>query len=829
MFKNILVFLVSLLITLPSNNQYYFSYSNSDNQHLQTNCAFYAPEENESQVQPIDSERKNVTSLNFFKFISSVKVNLVSWEGDAKLKSYQVDEDGKTVTCSIYAPEDYSKISLSFFNDNDLIDKCSLYFAKDKNGSFYSSAISLDTARRAAGQSLNYNLVDETTSKNSNDEVATPYGIGASGVIYGKLKWTDQQGGVHPLVGAKVKATMSMSWWSAETYTDVNGYYKIDYTDIWHLFGGIPMIHIYTESDNVKVLSDGTYEKTYEFTSGEGGEYSYTFSPDKDSDMGKAMMVFQGVKNFSNHAEELNGGVPIDFCNVKYPDGTSGAYYDGNGTIHLSAETPKYNYSPEAYASWDVLGHEYGHHVQKVFGISANPGGTHYIPGNNIDDQFDAGYALSEAKDRGQKLSWGEGWPTYWSTIAQSHFNDDLKSIYTVGDTKYTSTNGFNYELDYYGSGRGDADEQAIQRFLFKLYDSKTDDYDKFALGETTLWSVVVENKPVTFSEFMQNLYDAGYDKNDLGILLNQYNVIVGRIVGKNYQYFDTLPTFTWSTGSGSSNLRFDQFDFYFTNSSGAVIQKIENISASSNYLSYTPTSAIWQKIYNAVGTTFNAYFVARQTLSYVSGNYYSEITTFNKPTKFSSSKIQIKPNEWGFEGRYYFTNEIENINSIENDTNNIRFSELAKNDLTITTDRLRCGYIEKSYINFSPRREDAGYAYFEMNFDKPIYSVLYSVGFWSNFENLDGTAVLKIKDSNGNWTQMTNLLSLQLNARGQGLKRYSNYFPNGIYGLKFECTATATGSRNMGRLSIDDIVLGMKTGSNENNYYITNYGKTAA
>lgn len=73
MLKNILVFLVSLLITLPSNNQYYFSYSNSDNQHSQTNCAFYAPEESESQVQPIDSERKNVTSLNFFKFISSVK------------------------------------------------------------------------------------------------------------------------------------------------------------------------------------------------------------------------------------------------------------------------------------------------------------------------------------------------------------------------------------------------------------------------------------------------------------------------------------------------------------------------------------------------------------------------------------------------------------------------------------------------------------------------------------------------------------------------------------------------------------------------------------
>lgn len=32
-----------------------------------------------------------------------------------------------------------------------------------------------------------------------------------------------------------------------------------------------------------------------------------------------------------------------------------------------------------------------------------------------------------------------------------------------------------------------------------------------------------------------------------------------------------------------------------------------------------------------------------------------------------------------------------------------------------------------------------------------------------------------------------------------------------------------------MGRLSIDDIVFGMKAGSNDNNYYITNYRKTVA
>lgn len=89
------------------------------------------------------------------------------------------------------------------------------------------------------------------------------------------------------------------------------------------------MIHVYTESDNVKVHNGGTYEKTHEFSSGSGGEFSYTFSPNKDGDMGKAMMIFQGAKNFSNYAEELNGGVPIKYCNIKYPDGTNGAYYDG--------------------------------------------------------------------------------------------------------------------------------------------------------------------------------------------------------------------------------------------------------------------------------------------------------------------------------------------------------------------------------------------------------------------------------------------------------------------------------------------------------------------
>lgn len=781
-------------------------------------------------VSIVDSEKSFDNNIERFLFTTPVPIDYVSKEGNIDLIDFEYF-DGK-IYCDLTNFEDNASVILSFYHNNILIDRCTLYFAKSSNGLIYSSAISLDTACRNAGKKLNYNLVDESEDENikiDNQYNTNLCGIGSSGTIYGTLKWTDQQGNIHPLIGAKVKATMSMSWWSAETYTNASGYYVINYTDIWHFFGGIPMIHVYTESDNVKVHNGGTYEKTYEFSTENGGEFSYTFSPNEDGDIGKAMMLFQGLKNFSNYAEELNGNVPIEYCNVKYPDGTKGAYYYRNGTIHISAETPRYSTFPETYASWDVLGHEYGHHVQDFFGISANPGGTHYIPGNNIDDQYNSGYSLDDAKDRGQKLSWGEGWPTYWSTVAQSHFNEDLKSIYTVGDTKYTSTNGFNYDLDLYGTGNGDADEQAIQRFLFKIYDSKTDNIDKFALGEMTIWNIIITNKPVTFSEFIQNLYKEGYSKHDLGILLDQYNIIDGNISAINYQYFDKLPTFSWFTKTGSNNLKFDQFDLYFETPSGSIIEKISNIFSSDNFVSYTPSSTIWNKIYNASGSTFNVYFVARQTYSYISGNYYSEINTFSKPSLFSFGKVQVKPNEWKFEGRYYFANEINDVDSLENDANNVRFSSFSKNGLKITTERLRCGYIENSYINLSPRRQDAGYSYLEMNFNKPVYSILYSIGLWSGSEKLDGTATLLIKDSSENWSKIQDLLSLQLKTKESGFNRYSYYFASGIYGLRFECTSTATGSRNKGRLSIDDIVFGTKSGLSENKYYIINYGKTSA
>lgn len=140
-------------------------------------------------------------------------------------------------------------------------------------------------------------------------------------------------------------------------------------------------------------------------------------------------------------------------------------------------------------------------------------------------------------------------------------------------------------------------------------------------------------------------------------------------------------------------------------------------------------------------------------------------------------------------------------------------------NGLTISTDRLRCGYIENSYVVLSPRRENAGRAYFEMNFDKAVYSFMYRACMWSASEGLDGLVAVRTKDANGTWTTLTDIPVSSLKTKANGSTMFVEKTSSGIYGLRFEATATATGDRNKGRLCIDDIVFSAKSGFLNNLY----------
>lgn len=205
---------------------------------------------------------------------------------------------------------------------------------------------------------------------------------------------------------------------------------------------------------------------------------------------------------------------------------------------------------------------------------------------------------------------------------------------------------------------------------------------------------------------------------------------------------------------------------------------------------------------------------------------WYSEL--LSEPEDFGF-KQQIRPSDWGFAGRYYFENELY-PSSLASEPERKRVAYRTPKGFFAFSERLRTGYIENSYVVLSPRREGAGEAYFQLTFTQPIYSFMYGICLWSSSELLDGSALLKVRDDHGNWTLLTNLLAdIKLTTRAEGLKRYAHYFETGIYGIRFESTATATGNRNKGRLCIDDIVLCDEEEFIYNLYPNLSYEKTRA
>lgn len=619
------------------------------------------------------------------------------------------------------------------------------------------------------------------------------------------LTWQDDQGGIHPLVGAEVTIVYQGNG-ASTVYTDETG------TATGPLSANlneVATVRVTARNFDVGVKvkpydSSDLYSFEEDVTiNGQITEYYHTFMPVNDGNVAKAFHLFQAAYYFANYAKEINYGVAMPMCNFNWPGvPDSGCYYSGN-SINISPKIAPSGY-PQSYASWDVIGHEYGHHVQATKGITQNPGGTHYINSNNIDSQYNSGYTLETAKARGHKLSWAEGWPTFWSTVGQITFPADIKNIATVADTRYTAYQGFWYELDTYGAittgnprnSYGDADEIAIQSILYKLYSPTIDTYDRFAIDAQTMFDIVCNAHAYTFTQFIQAMYNLGYDQNDLAKLLGQYNVIPTEInIVNNYINFPA--TFTWSTYMGSRNLRFNQFDFVVLDSNLNQVLRVDNVYATGNTAQYTPTVNEWNQIL-ALGTNYYVYVISKQTLSYVSGLYASERFEFVQPTEYLTAVDTVMhPSNWGFRQQYYFDGQTAVHTPDEH--------------LTINSSRLRCGYIEQSYIVLSAKHNEAGHAYLSLEFNKPVYFYSFDIAMWSDSEGItrnNAELVMQIKDENGDWIQRVDFLNdYTLPVKDEGFFTYNAWEDDGIYGIRWLETAPATGTKNKGRIAFNDML----------------------
>lgn len=236
--------------------------------------------------------------------------------------------------------------------------------------------------------------------------------------------------------------------------TDVNGNFSFSVTD-----ASVRDIAILALTQSGAVPNLNHYVTRWENTNvwAYQGLLVPAHDPNTDVNMGTVVMRYRaGAEPFnlydsaldgSDFIASMEGGTRPTGVRIRYTLDVSNdqAYY--NGIVNMGGN---FGYDDT------ILLHEFGHFVQSAYGsFSDNPGGGHYI-GDSAQDP---------------RLSFGEGWPTFWGSSARAYNSYNHPQIYlnSTGDST-TGVYSFSYDLELYGGG-GAANEQAVQASLWDMAD----------------------------------------------------------------------------------------------------------------------------------------------------------------------------------------------------------------------------------------------------------------------------------------------------------------------------------------------------------------------
>lgn len=536
-----------------------------------------------------------------------------------------------------------------------------IYFYSTENN-IYSSTISIEEAKiKEYKEKYTSNEISKSDYLNIKTEIRNAnYDIGvienSKYSVNLLIKWEDSQNNEHSLSLSKVDLIRKIPVIESSNgyigvknkviwtgFTDVDGYLCAD------LEGYVPVdysncfIRVYAQGKNTSVVDKIDHEVYYidsDTFEVNGKDVSLNFAPiiNTNTEVGKAFQVSQMLIFGAEYAKKLNDGDYISFCNLVMDD--EGAFYKRLvSEIHIdfnenSGENPRN--LPLGYESIDTILHEYSHHIQNYFrNISKSPGGSHYINENSSDVRVVDNNPTEKNKLDGLYLAWAEGWATYNGQVIQNYFFDELSSFKYACDSEYFSSNGVKYDLRdyyYYYDGYeyelpGEANDCAISMILYKLYnDDETDFYDIFSYGDDYLWDLIHQNSVVTFSDFVNCLYDdlTIYEKTIFGRMLAKYNISPSNIT-ISFNNILGIPEFSWNGNGGSVHFPNDKFELHFLNDEGEeIFSKIVYEDTC-----YKPSLIEWNNILSQSESQYSLYIIAYATDFIVTGPYYSECVTF--------------------------------------------------------------------------------------------------------------------------------------------------------------------------------------------------------
>jgi hypothetical protein len=433
--------------------------------------------------------------------------------------------------------------------------------------------------------------------------------------VSGAVKWTDSNGGTHPVPFAPVQirddetpppGTESELITTVTTALDGTYSASVDNDDGVGQGDRDVFVRVLAAGEDFSI--GGQFIESpvnAEVASGTALTVDLTANNSDDNNTAFSLQnaMYLGTKYLDTR---VDGG--LRFLDVVYPD-PDGSFYDEDKLHVLSLDR----------FDWDVMLHEYGHFVANELDIENNPGGDHSSADN---------LSVSRgSKEIGVPLAFGEGWPTYFAvSLLQIQGAADL-GVPNAGDDKYQDTEDQEITDDLEEGGTlGEDNEFTVMSVLWDLYDTPEDGLDKVALGDKVVWDRLIaggKDDPGTLSDAYRLIALGGVGAaNPVSCVFSGLNVAPRLATPKvaNVGKGDPSPTFTWAAGNGG-DFENDSFVVELRDASG---DQLLYASDSIEDTSYKPPAGRWLSALRKSNGTLRVAVVGTQTAEPVTGPYRS-------------------------------------------------------------------------------------------------------------------------------------------------------------------------------------------------------------